>query len=162
MLNNPNGKYVDLTRWLIEKTPNLPLGYSMSTRCRWIVDGRTEFPVCPTCGKTYGVGKDVKFAKGYDMHCSVKCSENDKTVMDKIRKTNLERYGVDCPLKSEEIKEKIRETNLERYGVDYVLKNEEVKKKIRETNLERYGVEYTSQVKEFTERARETYYKTSM
>lgn len=162
MVNNPNGKYIDLATWLIEKTPNLPLEYSMSTRCRWIIDGRTDFPICPTCGKPYGVGRDVKFAEGYELHCSKKCSENDRTVRDKIRKTKLVRYGVDCPLKNEEVKKRIRDTNLERYGVEYGFKNEEIKQKIRTTNLERYGVEYISQFKPIKDRVAETFFKTSM
>ena len=41
------------------------------------------------------------------------CALNEKS-----KKTNLEKYGVDNPLKSEEIQEKIKKTLREKYGVD--------------------------------------------
>lgn len=79
-------------------------------------------------------------------------------VKDKIKQTNLERYGVenpfqdtermknayqeklgvDNPWQSEEVKEKIKQTNLERYGNENY-RNEE---KIKKTNMEKYGSEY--------------------
>jgi hypothetical protein len=68
-----------------------------------------------------------------------------ESVREKIKKTNLERYGVDNPNKLESVKEKIKETNLKRYGVVSNLKLESVKEKIKETNLKRYGTEYPSQ-----------------
>ena len=41
----------------------------------------------------------------------------------KIKNTCLKRYGADNPLQSEEIKEKIKKTNLEKYGVEYLSHN---------------------------------------
>ena len=50
-----------------------------------------------------------------------------------------------------EIQEKIKETNLVRYGVEHVFQAEVVQEKIKETNLVRYGVENYFSYKEFIE-----------
>ena len=98
------------------------------------------------CNKEYSVRiNDVKF--GYS------CKECGK---EKVRNTNLERYGVENPILNEEIKEKVRNTNLERYGVENSFLNEEIKEKIRNTNLERYGVENPFLNEEIKEKIRNT------
>lgn len=86
------------------------------------------------------------------------CPKNPKT-RDKIKKTNLEKYGVESILQdrnkmkygmeekygveyagqSKEIKEKIKQTWIENYGVDNPNKNSNVREKIEQTNLEKYG-----------------------
>lgn len=63
-------------------------------------------------------------------------------VKEKIRQTNLDRYGVPVPIQNEEVKAKWRSTNLERYGHEYAIASEQGKAAIRKTNLDRYGVEY--------------------
>jgi hypothetical protein len=72
--------------------------------------------------------------------------------MEKLKSTNLERYGVEYTLQSEEVREKSRATNLERFGVEYPGQSEEVKEKIKATNLERYGVEHVLQNLEIMEK----------
>ena len=98
------------------------------------------------CNKEYSVRiNDVKF--GYS------CKECGK---EKVRNTNLERYGVENPFLNEEIKEKVRNTNLERYGVENPFLNEEIKEKVRNTNLERYGFKYSAQNEEIKEKIKNT------
>ena len=103
-------------------------------------------------------------------------------VKDKIKKTCLERYGVENPLSNEEVKQKVINTNLERYGVERPLQNlsimakseetcmlkygvtntllyPEIKEKSMNTILERYGVKYPLQNKEIREKTVKTYYK---
>jgi hypothetical protein len=81
---------------------------------------------------------------------------SNKEVKDKIRNTNLERYGFENPSSNEEVKDKIRNTNLERYGFENSLQNEEVRDKIRNTNLERYGFESPFPNEEVKEKIRNT------
>jgi hypothetical protein len=69
-------------------------------------------------------------------------------IKDKIKKTNIKKYGVDHPLKSEDIKEKMKQTNVERYGVDNPLKNKEIRKKIENTNMQKYGCKNPQQNKD--------------
>lgn len=65
--------------------------------------------------------------------------------LEKIKSSNLEKYGVEFPYQSEKIREKSILTTLSRYGVDNPFKLEEFKEKIRKTHLDKYGVEYYSQ-----------------
>lgn len=72
-----------------------------------------------------------------------------------LKEIAQKRYGVNNVAKSPEIQQRIRETNVERYGVENCLllkesqnkgkqraKTKEVKEKRKNTNLEKYGYEY--------------------
>lgn len=83
-------------------------------------------------------------------------SSQVKEIREKIKNTNIEKYGVTNVFSSEQIKEKIVETNRVKYGVDYFTQTDEFKEKSKETSLEKYGVENPSQSEEFKKRARET------
>lgn len=61
--------------------------------------------------------------------------------MNKIQKTNNERYGGSAPACNEEIINKIQETNLSKYNTKCTLQVEEIKNKTIQTNIERYGVQ---------------------
>ena len=64
-------------------------------------------------------------------------------ILDKIQKTNLEKYGNVCSLHDRgDIEEKTKKTNLEKYGTEYASKSQEVKLKIKETVRDRYGVDH--------------------
>ena len=58
-----------------------------------------------------------------------------------MKKTMLEKYGVEYASQSQEIKEKIIETNFKKYGVKYASQLPEIKEKQKITCLEKYGVE---------------------
>lgn len=86
-----------------------------------------------------------------------------------FRKTCLERYGVDHPMKVPEIHQRSVETNLERYGVENPSYNDDIKRKISEiaksdefqakyraTSLAHYGVEYPAQSAEVQEQMQQT------
>ena len=96
-------------------------------------------PVCKMCGgKVDFIGKKDK---GFNEHCSCKCTQQDSDVRKKNEETCMVLYGVSNPAKSEKIKEQIKNTNLQRYGVENVYKSELIKERIKHTMLERYGVE---------------------
>ena len=108
------------------------------------------------CLKKYGVEnisqlKDTKekvkktnLAK-FGSGCSLHSPEMEK----RVKETFFQKYGVDCPLKSKEIINKRAKTVQERYGVSNVFQNENIKDKIKETCLEKYGVENFSKSKTF-------------
>lgn len=100
-------------------------------------------------------------------------------VQEKIRQSNLERYGVEHNQQCPEVRAKARATNLERYGHEESLAAPEVRAKIvatnearyggpapahslavvekaRQTNLERWGVEWTCQHPEVRRQQLET------
>lgn len=75
---------------------------------------------------------------------------------EKAKKTNIERYGVACPIKTPDLQEKIMQHNIEKYGVEYPTSLEEVKEKVKKTCLERYGVSSPSQNPIFVEKYKQT------
>lgn len=86
--------------------------------------------------------KSGKFTK----YCSTKCLSNDPLIKEKIKKTNISKYGVDMPLKNKVIKQKAIDTWNKNLGVDNPSKSDKVKQKVKKTNLEKFGVEYISQL----------------
>lgn len=81
----------------------------------------------------------------------VEFSRHIPGVDEKIRKTCNELYGGDTPLSSKAIQDKVKQTNLDKYGqtsVPYEL----VKDKTIATNRERYGVDYVTQNPETIEK----------
>ena len=82
--------------------------------------------------------------------CSKFCSLN------KVKKTNLKKYGVEYPLQNREVNDKLKQTNLEKYGVINVFQNKQIKEKSKLTNLEKYGVEYVQQNKQIKEKSKLT------
>ena len=62
-----------------------------------------------------------------------------EVVKDRLKKSFIEKYGVDSPMKIDMVKDKIKKTNLEKYGFDHAMKSSEVKLKTKNTNFERYG-----------------------
>ena len=110
-----------------------------------------EKHICPVCGRP------TKFrclTFGYNKYCNTKCSADDPLLKDKIKQTNLERYGVERVSQLDSVKEKVKQTNLKRYGgIGFASK--ELNEKARKTNLKRYGgIGFAS--KELNEKARKT------
>jgi len=101
--------------------------------------------ICLECGKKTKFNRP---SKGYSKFCSLKCSANSNYKKEKIKKTNLEKYGVENPGQNEEIKEKIKKTNIEKYGVKWTSQNKEIREKQKETCLKKYGYKYSFQNRE--------------
>lgn len=101
---------------------------------------------CPICGKQMEI-KDMYIGP---TACSEECRQ------EAIRRTSLERYGVDNVFKTDTVKQKIRDTVQDRYGVDHYSKTAEYKHKYAITMQERYGVDYPMQSKEIADKAKLT------
>ena len=110
-------------------------------------------PVCKCCGKSI---KYININDGFAQYCSNKCVTKSKEVKEKVKQTNLERYGVENTLQSKIIREKIKQTNLERYGTEIPIQSQSIKEKVKQTNLEKYGVEYATQLDSIKEKIKET------
>lgn len=91
---------------------------------------------------------------GWRKYCSRRCMSKSPDVIEKRKKTNVEKYGVESYSQiqkfepwSDEVKSKFREksklTSNKKYGVDHYSQTDEYKEKKRETNLKKYGVENT-------------------
>ena len=84
----------------------------------------------------------------------------NKEIQDKIKQTNLEKYGCENTTQNPEIREKMRQTYFNKTGYDYNSQNPEIKQKIKKskikTNLEKYGCENVFQNPEIREKMRQT------
>jgi len=125
-----------------------------SERFYYIYHNIRKIPRCNYCQKTKCFYYD--FRNGYGEYCSHSCSYKHPKRYQKIKETNLKKYGYTNVFQSEEIKQKAKETIQKRYGVDNVSKLEEIKKKKCETSLKNYGVEHTLQAKEVKESIKNT------
>lgn len=117
-----------------------------------LMKGITSPATCKVCGKLL----EIDLVREGKQYCSHKCSSNSPERLEKVKKTTLERYGVENAFQSKEIQEKQKKTCIKKYGVENVFQNEEIKDKIKQTNLERYGVEFVQQSEEIKERAKKT------
>ena len=81
--------------------------------------------------------------------CSVELKQgHPKKKQDRIKKTCLEKYGVDNPFKFSKFQEKKKQTFLLHYGVENPFESEEIKRQIKKINNIRYGVDYPTQNKD--------------
>ena len=114
----------ELVKWIDDAVPLLSDSqYKITTKCNWIVSGRTEFPVCtnPTCRN---FGKDDAFKKlnlkvfePYPRFCDRKCQNSHPEKLSASEKTCFERYGTKTTLAVKEFRDKGVETMLKTYGV---------------------------------------------
>lgn len=79
---------------------------------------------------------------------------------DKIVATNREKYGADYYTQTDEYRQKVKQTNLEKYGVDHHLKSQEVRNKINQTVSERYGVNNVSKSDDIRGRIKDRIFET--
>ena len=93
---------------------------------------------CDNCGKEKEMTYHSYNVNFYNSDSHYSCS---KCSVEKTKKTNLEKYGVEHASQSKEIREKVKKTCLERYGVEYVIQNEDIMNKFKNIMFERYGVE---------------------
>ena len=77
-------------------------------------------------------------------------------VRDKSKKTNLEKYGVENPFQSEEIKNKIKSNNLINHGVEFSSSRVDIKENKKRTFIKKYGVDSPSKSNEIKEKKKET------
>ena len=79
---------------------------------------------CVTCGKVF----HREHSKNMPIHCSRECAIRDKKVLNKIKETQINKYG-SYGFNTE----KQKKTMIERYGYETPAKNAEVKNKIKAT-----------------------------
>jgi hypothetical protein len=78
---------------------------------------------------------------------NLKCS----LTKEKIKATNLIKYGCEHNSQNEEIKNKKILKSLIKYGTEYPIQNEIIKQKVKDTCIKRYGVEYPNQNVDYAE-----------
>ena len=86
--------------------------------------------------------KILKYCKTHGTLCK-ECV--GKITKEKIKQTNLERYGTEFSFQSNLVKDKIKKANIKKYGVENPSQSSEIKQKKKDTTLKNYGVENPSQ-----------------
>ena len=124
-----------------------------------------ELSKCKTCGKL------IKFSKRCHSFCSNRCIGLNKDIQIAKNNTSLKNYGVKNPNELQIIKDKIRKTCLEKYGVNSILKLDHVREnnrkiqienkeiindKRKQTCLEKYGVDNYSKTDECKNKVKNT------
>jgi len=109
---------------------------TFSERLYHVINDLWGIPKCPVCSKEL---KFKRFSEGYSETCSIKCSRANPAMWDKIRQTNLKRYGASNPFGNSDVQDKIKQTNLDKHGVEHPLQNKDIMSKLEQTNLARYG-----------------------
>lgn len=126
-----------------------------------IMNGITSQPTCEVCGK---LTKFNKQTNQFNRFCSNKrgssCSMSSLATRNKIKSTNLDKYGTPNPQQNDDIKNKRQQTMLDRYGVespaqldanknklrDYVVAHQtEVAEKREQTMTNKFGRSYYAQ-----------------
>jgi hypothetical protein len=76
--------------------------------------------------------------------------------LEKLKRTNLEKFGFEHSFQSPEVREKSRQTNLKKRGCDWVVQSLEFKEKSKQTCLDKYGFEFPNQSPELKEKYKQT------
>lgn len=123
-------------------------------------EGICQNPKCPDGNPPtnfQGIGK------GYSAGCCNSCSQSLPKTKEKIKQTNIEKYGKPYHTQVEKICEKRRQSYLERYGVDNPMKvkefrensintrtevSDEIQKVREQTNLKKFGAKNVMQNKD--------------
>lgn len=126
---------------------------------RMLYGGPEIVPKCPICDK-----KTIyKYKNLYTTFCSHKCQYKSEEVQNKREQTCLSHNGVRIPAKNKIISEKIKKTNLQKYGAttfagsskwkDFIKEHkQEMVENYQNTCLEKYGVKNFQQSQEYQER----------
>jgi len=106
----------------------------------------------PTLGKRMSSATKKKIADKQRSHQQSLPAEQKKINSKKVKRTMLERYGVDSPFKLPGVKEKAqanrdidsfleksKQTCLERYGVERPFQSKAIMDKVKETHIKKYG-----------------------
>lgn len=109
--------------------------------------------ICKTCGKPT---KFDKMSKGYRRFCCYSCATKNNETQEKMKATNIQKYGVPNAFMADEVKEKMKQTCLERYGVEYASQSEDFQDRVNKTNLEKYNVKRPAQSIVIMEKMKQT------
>jgi len=118
-----------------------------------ITQGITTKSLC-CCGNV------LKFkgpANGYQTFCSVVCSSNSKTTMEKRKNTCVINNGVEYPAQALTIQQQMQNTTNARHGVKFSQQSPTIKSKTQTSNLKKYGDAKFTKSKYFKDKIQQTF-----
>lgn len=151
-------KYQNIRNYLFSYFNDNPLTF---TEILFRIKYNIKRNYCNICGKpTYfkGIAWYKKTGKLYADFCSCKCSMNSNETKETYKKSCIDKYGVDNPMKNKNVINKGKETCKNKYGVVRASLLKKYQDKVKETNIKRYGVEVPLQNKEINKKWHETCY----
>lgn len=105
--------------------------------------------------KCNNIPKFWSFNEGYLRACSTSCAQLDPITQEKIKSTNLKKYGTDYGLQNVDVKAKRKTTLMEKFGVDNISNVTGISDKKRQTCLKNYGTQWflerTDLIKKYVE-----------
>ena len=109
--------------------------------------------ICKICGKET---KFINIVTGYAEYCSISCAQSSEQIQQKIKATNLIKYGSENIFQSNYFKETAKQTSLEHFGTEYPTQSNKIQEKIQNTCLLKYGTTNGGASKEAQEKIRKT------
>lgn len=105
----------------------------------------THYANCPICNKkmVWNTTRNVE-----------PCSRECRKKLTKMK--NIEKYGVDHPMKNNDVQKRFRKSMKSKYGVEHALQKDEFKNKASHTIEKRYGVEWAQQNKHIKMKSKRT------
>lgn len=117
----------------------------------------TVINVCEHCGNEF----EIKYQKRTQRFCCKKCSnaspDTKRKIVESQKKTYMENYGVEHPMKTEKTVENFKKSMKKKYGVEHALQKEEFLEKSKNTKLEKYGDENYNNVEQIKQTCLERY-----
>ena len=143
-------KFAFLKKYVLDQTSFLVGNINLTTRVFYVLNNVTEQVKCLTCGKILKHGnlknrKYENFRDAFSKFCCPKCELENIEVQEKLKQTNLKKYGCEWQLHSDSSKQKTKQTMLEKYGCEYAQQNKYIKQKSYDSMLKHYGVKFTTQ-----------------
>lgn len=127
--------FPEFYEWLVKTYPG-----DLKTTARLYLweRGMDSAPTCPICGKP---SPFLDYTRGFQRHCSLKCSNNSIEVKARKVNTSIRKWGTISPSKSDQIKQKIINTTIARHG-GMGNASSSTKQKQQSTMKDRYGSEH--------------------
>ena len=141
------GKNKEILDFIDLKIPTEVKDRNVQEKVYYYLNGIDYIKLCD-CGSHL---KFIGFKHGYHKTCG-----DTKCIVDLRRKTNIEKYGVDNPLKSSEVKSKRSDTINKKWKGHY-MNDPSIKDKFKETMNYRYGVDYSMQSEKIKEKSKESW-----
>lgn len=106
------------------------------------------------CGKEISLQQLKKgLPRNKMIYCSRSCAAKDKKSLEKRKMTNLNKYGVDHPMKSEEGLNSFKKSMLQKYNVEFAQQSEVIKETTIKNNIKKYGVQNPMMIKNVSDKA---------
>lgn len=132
-------------------------GDSFSERIYWIINDLTDYPKkCLQCENPITYWRSI--SEPYEtVFCSKKCKSVSPITKEKVKNTNLEKYGDEWNITSKSSQEKRKSTNLKKYGVENYFQSDHFKNSIEDILIEKYNVNNISKSENIKNKKKQTY-----